>query len=412
MDWHQWTSLNRQLLDEWQRLLARPTPSAPAAALSEQEALALMSRWGDEVLAVFETGRGCTYLSPNWERISGHTLASCMGDNFYKRISEEQVKPFIASLQLAVCGDVSTLSRQEMHLQLCHADGRVHTFQLRIGEVSLLPNGQHRIACMLKDIQAMLDAREVATAAKEEMHAALSTRAEFLANMSHDLRTPLNAILGFTQIMESGMYGDVGNPHYREYLRHIRESGYELLAQIDDLLDCSEPRSSADNARTECDIGDLVAEALLVHKNQAASVQVMLVNDTPKRLARVMVDRLKLMHALSHILSNAIRFSRAGGRVCVSAHLDSNNEMVITVRDHGVGMSARKLQSLIKALRQENDKKAEALGYGLSIAKEFARLHGGYLTIDSKAGAGSTVSLCLPAECVAKPRLRVIEFAA
>jgi signal transduction histidine kinase len=72
-----------------------------------------------------------------------------------------------------------------------------------------------------------------------EWKAELASRAreKFTGNISHDLRTPLNAIIGFTQMMESGIFGPIGNPQYLEYLRHIRESGYELLERIDDLLE-------------------------------------------------------------------------------------------------------------------------------------------------------------------------------
>ena len=100
---------------------------------------------------------------------------------------------------------------------------------------------------MLKEISTQMDS--ITAQQKKALQAELATHARTMAlsEISHDLRTPLNAIIGFTQMMESGIFGPIGNAQYSEYLRHIRESGYELLERIEELLD-TEPDKSASSS--------------------------------------------------------------------------------------------------------------------------------------------------------------------
>jgi PAS domain S-box-containing protein len=407
MDWKRWTASNHALLDQWRELLAGehpPQKSGPSLP-SPPELLSLWNEVADEFLCVFETGRGCAYLSPSWERITGHAASASMGSDFYAHLSAQDTKALIAALQ--GCVAEGETSPEAMHpLQLRHADGTQRWYGLHIGTLRRLPSGQHQLGCRLRDLQEKHEAQEVLERAVLEKEQALKARSEFLNAMSHELRTPLNAILGFTQIMESGMFGEVAVPQYRDYLRHIRESGYELLAQIDDVMHIASVDSGqAVVTRDACDLHAVLAEAVGLHRLQAQEAQVAVECEVGVGDYLLRADRIKLLHAFSHVLANALQACRAGGRIRVGAAVNDSDELCVRVHDDGAGMSARKLQALIAALHRDDSwsaRNANGLGLGLPLAQELVRMHGGYLTLESTPGEGSCVSLHLPAACVVR----------
>ncbi len=203
----------------------------------------------DDLLAVFETNQGCISLSPNWERVVGHAPERAMRNGFYRYLRPDQEKSFLAAIMLAI--REAELPPEERSAPpeelpsfqlLCHGEPR--WFNLAIGEVESRIGGKHRIVCCLRDAKIGKAVEMEQLRQSREIRLAERTRAELLKGIGHDLRTPLNAILGFTQIMESGIYGAIDNTHYLEYLRHMRESGYELLNQINALIGSANTEST------------------------------------------------------------------------------------------------------------------------------------------------------------------------
>jgi PAS domain S-box-containing protein len=423
-NWQQWSELNHQLMEQWKKLLQAneaisPTvSSAPALPTPEESSdrFSSLSAIADDILAVFETGRGCTYLSPNWERITGRTVRSCLRSDFYACLHPDHIKPFVTALQQAVCEGNAQLALVPQQFQFLHADGSVRWYALKLGEVKNLAGGQQQLICGLKDMHEAHQSQRAVSESRREMQLALQARSEFLNAMSHELRTPLNAILGFTQIMESGMYGDITNLQYRDYLRHIRESGYELLAQIDEVMEMATVETGGTVVKPDvCDLSELLNQVLALHRAQTRATNLSIVCEVPPGYAKLSIDRAKLQHCISHIMANAVRFSTPGGQIRVASELNENREIVLSVTDNGTGMSARKLHTLVGALQKEDSwsaRNVNGLGVGLALAKEYAKLHGGYLTIESRAGLGTRVSVHLPAECVVAQDDKVIQYAA
>ena len=189
-----------------------------------------------------------------------------------------------------------------------------------------------------------------------EQYAAEKTRAEeanqakskFLANMSHELRTPLNAIIGFSEIMESGMFGPLGAEKYNEYCSDIRSSGEYLLDVINDILDMA--KIEAGRIRLdleELDLDALLAEAIRVVSARAQDKQLELVAKISPELA-LRADRRALKQIMLNLLSNAVKFTPAGGRITVRGRR-ADGCIILTIADTGIGIAKDALAQLKQA---------------------------------------------------------------
>jgi len=240
----------------------------------------------------------------------------------------------------------------------------------------------------------------------ERAEAANRAKSEFLANMSHELRTPLNAIIGFSELMQQGLFGPLGSDRYEEYARDIHGSGNYLLGVINDILDMSKieaGRFSID--REKIDLAPLMHEAVRVVSLQAEEKSI----TVETRIAESMkmdADRRAIKQIAINLLSNAVKFTGPGGKISVRARKTSD-AILLTIEDTGCGIEKDALKKLGKPFEQvENQftKSHKGSGLGLAISRSLAQLHGGALKIRSKPGIGTIVSVRVPA--VKKPPRR------
>ena len=205
-----------------------------------------------------------------------------------------------------------------------------------------------------------------------ELEAALAvsdrSREAFLAAMSHELRTPLNAIMGFSEMMKEGVFGAVENPTYHESAGHIHDSGSSLLGKINDLLDIA----SLDTGGIVLDesdflLAELFAEAVEIHRATANQRhQTVHVDCAPN--IRLMADRRKLLCALTHFLSNALRHSKNDCSVTLMARIQPDDGVILSVRDEGEGIHPTQLNIIRQALQRESAyRNIEAGGIGLGL---------------------------------------------
>jgi two-component system, cell cycle sensor histidine kinase PleC len=219
-----------------------------------------------------------------------------------------------------------------------------------------------------------------------------------LANMSHELRTPLNAIIGFSEIMESGMFGPLGAEKYHEYCRDIRESGNYLLEVINDILDMS--RIEAGRARldfAEVDLETVLADAVRVVSTRAEAKRLTLSVEVAAAI-RLRADRRALKQIVLNLLTNAVKFTPEGGRVSLRGRAGAGTAM-IAIEDNGIGIPKEALKNLGKPFEQVESqltKRHKGSGLGLAIAKSLVELHGGLIRIRSTQGVGTIVLVRLP----------------
>jgi signal transduction histidine kinase len=271
-------------------------------------------------------------------------------------------------------------------------------FQKRTDEIGSLS----RALRVFRDTAIERQRLQVATLAAETAN---RTKSEFLANMSHELRTPLNAIIGFSDVIQSRMFGPISD-RYREYAGNILTSGNHLLGLINEVLDLSKLEAGQLELHEEnVDLLDIVSISLRFVESQAKKSKVNLSQVREEKARFIRADERRLRQAVVNLLSNAVKFTPVGGSVrVVCAHTESG--ILIVVSDTGVGMSPADIPKAMEPFGQVDSKlsrKYEGTGLGLPLAKDLIELHGGTLTVESQVNVGTTVTITLPPERIIPP---------
>ena len=233
---------------------------------------------------------------------------------------------------------------------------------------------------------------------KAEAESANRAKSEFLAKMSHELRTPLNAILGFAEIMDAEIYGSLGHPKYKDYSHDISRSGQALLTIIADILDMAELEAGRIRINKRPLILNDIAQATIDHMTADAEAKSQKIIANLSAETPLMADQRAIERIISHLISNAIKFTPEGGRITVTAR-EVSGAVNLYVEDNGIGIPKEALAKLgrpFEWVELDARKPTEGAGLGLAIARSFTELHGGTLTIRSTEGSGTTVLVRLP----------------
>lgn len=228
------------------------------------------------------------------------------------------------------------------------------------------------------------------------------SKSEFLANMSHELRTPLNAILGFSEMMEQRVFGELGAKQYGDYVGHINESGRLLLDIINDILDLSKVESGKLIVRDEIvDLKQLLGDLSKLMAPRITPKNLTLTINVPPRVPHLKADTRLCKQILLNILSNASKFTESGGEITCRVYEMDNEDVVIEVEDNGIGMSPDELEIALLPFGQAGTtatRSHEGTGLGLPLVKSLMELHGGSLEVRSIKRMGTLVILTFPAE--------------
>jgi len=255
----------------------------------------------------------------------------------------------------------------------------------------------------------LADLAEKYSEEKNRAEEANQTKSKFLANMSHELRTPLNAIIGFSEIMESGMFGTLGSEKYQEYCHDILTSGHYLLEVINDILDMSKIEAGRMKLDMEpLDLSQTLAESLRVVSGRADDKHLAMGTDIEGNIP-VVADRRAVKQIIVNLLSNAVKFTPDGGKVTVRCRR-RRNAVVLLIADTGIGIAPESLRRLGKPFEQVESqltKTYHGSGLGLAIAKSLANLHGGSMKLRSTLGVGTVVCVSLPRDAKAKAQVSV-----
>ena len=256
-------------------------------------------------------------------------------------------------------------------------------------------------ALVRTDITERKKVEEELRHAREAAAAADTAKSEFLARMSHDMRVPLNSILGFSEIIGTEVLGFVENRKYVEYGLDIHASGKRLLNLLDDIVDLAKIEAGkfeiADDA---VDVATLVASTARLIDPQARAAGLVMEVDVMPALPPVRGDRGALARILENLVSNAARFTPGGGTIRLAAAVDAAGSMIIQITDTGIGIAEADIPKALTPFGQIKSAKINGnpgAGLGLPIVRHLVELHDGILELESTPGAGTTVTVRLPA---------------
>jgi PAS domain S-box-containing protein len=260
--------------------------------------------------------------------------------------------------------------------------------------------GPPRLCAVLRDLTGWKQAEAELVAACRKAEAASSRKSDFLARVSHEIRTPLNGIIGFADVIMEERFGPLGNDRYREYVRDIRTSGEHVLSLVNDLLDIAKIEAG----KMELDFADvalnqLVRECVMLMQPAAARARIILRTSLASDLPAVRADARTIRQVILNILSNAVKFTGAGGQVIVSTG-NGEGGVVLKVRDTGDGMTEAELARALEPFRQLATnplRDRTGTGLGLPLTKALAEANRAVFAISSTKGEGTIVKVSFPA---------------
>lgn len=260
--------------------------------------------------------------------------------------------------------------------------------------------GDSGFCAVVRDITQWKRAEEDLTQARALAERASSQKSDFLARISHEIRTPLNAIIGFSELMVDEKFGPIANDRYRDYLRDINRSGNHVLDLVNDLLDISKIEAGQQEMDYEAvSLNDTLAETVALMQPQANRERVIIRSSFASRLPDVVADLRSVRQIALNILSNAIRYTQAGGQVIVSTAYEPSGDVVMRVRDTGIGMTQAEIEQALKPFKQVNALKrarGDGTGLGLPLTKAMVEANRARFTITSTPGEGTLVEIAFP----------------
>jgi signal transduction histidine kinase len=277
--------------------------------------------------------------------------------------------------------------------------------------------GQLHLAAVRESYRELTEKNRELAEMNERMRQFERQKSNFLAMVSHELRTPLTSIIGYSEMLTEGIAGALGDEQ-RQFVETIRTKGDELLRLISSILDFSQTDTGHLSLQpVECLIPELIDRSVHHNRELADRRGVALSVDVPADLPPVLLDPEKIRTSISHLVDNAIKFSRPGGLVAITArvaaatHEDGAEDgfglvlmvtpdmLEISVQDYGSGIPGEALGRVFDPFTQIDDSSTRehgGAGLGLTIVKHYVEAHGGHVIVTSTPGEGSRFTIRLP----------------
>ncbi len=369
-----------------------------------RELTAIMDTATDGVATMDERGRILS-LNRSAEALFGYDQREVTGENFTLLLAPESHITALDYLEGLKGGGVAALLNDGREVQgRVRQGGRIPLY-MTLGRVA--DGNEPKFSAVLRDMTAWKRAEADLVDAKRSAEKASAQKSDVLAKISHEIRTPLNAILGFTEVMSEERFGPIGNERYKEYLSDIHQSGGYLISLINDLLDLAKIEAGKmDLTFTGVNLNEIASSAVALLQPEANRQRVVLRTGLQPKLPSVVADDRSLRQIVINVLSNAVKFTDAGGQVILSTALGDRGEAVLRVRDTGIGMTEKELGLAMEPFRQvastrrTNSAGIGGTGLGLPITKALVEANKGTILITSAKNEGTLVEITFPPQRV------------
>ncbi len=369
-----------------------------------RELIAIMDTATDGVATMDERGRILS-LNRSAEALFGYDQREVTGENFTLLLAPESHITALDYLEGLKGGGVAALLNDGREVQgRVRQGGRIPLY-MTLGRVA--DGDEPKYSAVLRDMTAWKRAEADLVDAKRNAEKASAQKSDVLAKISHEIRTPLNAILGFTEVMSEERFGPIGNERYKEYLSDIHQSGGYLISLINDLLDLAKIEAGKmDLTFTGVNLNEIACSAVALLQPEANRQRVVLRTGLQPKLPSVVADDRSLRQIVINVLSNAVKFTNAGGQVILSTALGDRGEVILRVRDTGIGMTEKELGLAMEPFRQvastrrTNSAGIGGTGLGLPITKALVEANKGMILITSAKNEGTLVEITFPPQRV------------
>ncbi|BCP52780.1 PAS domain-containing sensor histidine kinase [Kaistia sp. 32K] len=370
---------------------------ADLAARDGEARYRMLAENGTDLITRHNSVGALEYASPAARTMLGCSAADLAGHGLFDRVHVADRPAYLHAIsETDRTGEPRTL---EFRLRRADTASDFLWVDMRCRPVIDPATGVRTIVAVMRDITEARTQQTEIVAARSSAAEANQSQIQFLAHVSHELRTPLNAIIGFSEMLERELFGKFEMARHRDYIRLIHSSGEHLLQVVNSVLDMSKIEAGKfEVVAAPFPVAPLVDCVLDIMSQQITGRGLKLVRRIDRDLPDVVADRRACRQILLNLLSNAAKFTEAGGTVSVTARLESG-DLVLEVADTGVGIAASDLPRIGTPFVQadaRHERRAEGTGLGISVVKGLVELQGGTFTLASEAGRGTTATVRLP----------------
>ncbi|MBP0109942.1 MULTISPECIES: PAS domain-containing sensor histidine kinase [Bradyrhizobium] len=376
----------------------------------EEERYRLLARNMSDVISRHQRNGAVQFISPAVETMLGMQVAQLLGHGLFDRVHVADRPAYLTALSDAARGDMRSvefrLRREPVgsergQVDFIWVEMRCRPLDQDLGrrDTDRGSTREAEVVAVMRDVTDRKLSEQALDQARSAAEAADAAKTRFLATMSHELRTPLNAIIGFSEMIAQEQILMLGAAQRKEYAQLINDSGQHLLSVVNGILDMSKMESGNFEISSE----PFAPRASLLHCCNLLALKarengIDLITDAPQDLPVMTGDPRAFKQIVLNLVANAIKFTERGGQVCVSAGV-SGSQLTLRISDTGVGIAPDDLKRIGAPFFQAGktyQRRHEGTGLGLSIVKSLVALHLGELTVQSRLGEGTAVTVKLP----------------
>ncbi|MCP3442801.1 PAS domain-containing sensor histidine kinase [Bradyrhizobium sp. CCGUVB14] len=371
----------------------------------EEERYRLLARNMSDVISRHQRNGAVQFISQAAEAMLGMPVAQLLGHGLFDRVHVADRPAYLTALSDAARGDVRSVEFRLRREPDGSERGQVDFIwvEMRCRPLDQHPGGdltrEAEVVGVMRDVTDRKLSEQALDQARSAAEAADAAKTRFLATMSHELRTPLNAIIGFSEMIAQEQTLMLGAPQRKEYAELINASGQHLLSVVNGILDMSKMESGNFEIASE----PFAPRASLMHCCNLLALKarengIDLITDAPQDLPVMTGDPRAFKQIVLNLVANAVKFTERGGQVTVAAAA-SASQLTLRISDTGVGIAPDDLKRIGAPFFQcgkTYERRHEGTGLGLSIVKSLVALHLGELTVQSKLGEGTAVTVKLP----------------